>query len=56
MAKSWTAEQLSAELERYEQELRAADMKDSAIQTYVDRARRFVRWLEGEYHPGHGRR
>jgi len=48
---SWTVPELRVALERYEGELRAAEMADATVQTYVDRAARFVSWLAGEYLP-----
>jgi hypothetical protein len=49
--KSWTVEELRAELERYAAELRAANMTPGTVQTYTDRAHRFVSWLSGDYRP-----
>lgn len=51
MTDSWTVDELLVELERYEAELIEAGKKDSTVITYVDRAKRFVRWLDGEYAP-----
>jgi hypothetical protein len=48
---NWTTDELRAELLRFERELRAANLKDSSIQTYVDRSGRFLKWLDGDYHP-----
>lgn len=48
---AWTMEELLAELERYEGELKAANMTPETIQSYVDRAHRFVGWLCGDYKP-----
>ncbi len=48
----WTVRELRRELERFEQDLRAANLAESSVQTYVDRSRRFVSWLAGEYTPG----
>ncbi|WP_158220408.1 hypothetical protein [Kineosporia sp. A_224] len=50
---SWTLDELHEELKRYEAELRATTMTDSTVQTYVDRPKRFLSWLAGEYKPGH---
>lgn len=47
----WSADQLRAELTRFERELRDAGLRDSSIRTYVDRSEIFVRWLDGDYHP-----
>ena len=48
----WTSDELRDELERFEAELRAAGLRETSIQTYVDRTRRFLRWLDGDYTPG----
>ena len=48
---NWTTDELRAELLRFERELRAANLKNSSIQTYVDRSGRFLKWLDGDYHP-----
>ena len=48
---NWTTDELRTELLRFERELRAANLKDSSIQTYVDRSGRFLKWLDGDYHP-----
>ena len=51
MANSWTIEELRSELDRYRAELIAAGKVPNTVETYVDRADRFVRWLTGEYDP-----
>jgi len=48
---TWTLGELRPELERFEGELRAAGLKRTTINTYVDRAEVFLRWLAGDYHP-----
>ena len=48
---SWTLRELQGELLRFEQELRAAGLRPSSIDTYVDRTERFLRWLAGDYTP-----
>jgi hypothetical protein len=48
---AWTMDELLAELERYERELQEANMTPETIQSYVDRAHRFVGWLGGDYKP-----
>jgi hypothetical protein len=48
---SWTTEQLLAELERYERALVEANLTPETVQSDVDRAHRFVGWLDGEYVP-----
>jgi hypothetical protein len=46
-----TTHKLHAELERFEAELRAAGLKKSTVETYIDSARRFIRWLDDDYSP-----
>jgi hypothetical protein len=48
---AWTVEELRGELERYERELRDANMTPETIQSYTDRAHRFITWLNGDYTP-----
>lgn len=48
---AWTIENLYQQLERFEEELRRAGLRDHTVETYVDRTRRFLRWLTGEYSP-----
>jgi len=48
---AWTMDELLAELERYERELQDANMTPETIQSYIDRAHRFVGWLGGDYKP-----
>jgi hypothetical protein len=48
---AWTMDKLVAELERYERELQDANLTPEMIQSYVDRAHRFVGWLDGDYEP-----
>ena len=50
---SWSVKELFRMLEKYEDELRAADLRENTVRTYVDRSRMFVRWLDGDFHP-HG--
>lgn len=56
MADSWDVEGLRAELDRYRSALVAAGKVPNTVQTYVDRADRFIRWLAGEYDPTHPER
>lgn len=42
---------LRAELAKYEIELVEAGKSIQTVNTYVDRANRFINWLEGEYKP-----
>lgn len=42
---------LEIDLVDYDGELRNARLQPLAVQTYVDQARRFVRWLDGGYTP-----
>ncbi|MGD0066613.1 MAG: hypothetical protein ABSB76_24600 [Streptosporangiaceae bacterium] len=43
--------ELRAELRSFEHQLRAAGLKETSVTTYVDRTSRFLKWLEGDYHP-----
>lgn len=47
----WTAGELRSELNRYEEELRAAAKARNTINTYVQHPERFINWLEGRYRP-----
>ena len=47
----WTLRELRAELQRFEDELRAAGLLPTTVHTYVDRAAVFLRWLAGDYRP-----
>ena len=47
----WTISDLKRELRRFEQELRAAGLRDNTVHTYLNRSETFVRWLAGEYRP-----
>jgi hypothetical protein len=49
--KSWTMKEMIAELDRYEKAMQDANMTPETIQSYVDRAHRFVGWLDGDYKP-----
>jgi hypothetical protein len=49
--RTWTLGELRSELERFEDELRAAGLLPTTVHTYVDRAGVFLRWLDGDYHP-----
>ena len=51
MKDAWPIQELRAELERFEAELRETGMARNTVHTYVDRADRFLRWLVGEYRP-----
>lgn len=48
---SYSTPELRRELRRFERELREAGLADNSVKTYVDRTTRFLRWLEGDYHP-----
>ncbi len=50
-AQSWTLEDLHAELERRERELRRQGKARNTISTYIGRSETFLRWLAGDYHP-----
>lgn len=49
--KTWTMDEMLVELERYEKAMEDANMTPETIQSYVDRAHRFVGWLDGDYKP-----
>lgn len=49
----WSARELRSELNRYEQELRAAGKARNTVNTYVQHPERFINWLEGRYRPTH---
>ena len=49
MDTTWSVTELMDELERFEREARAAGLKETSVRTYVDRSRRFVRWLSGDF-------
>ena len=51
MTDTWTLAELERELKRFESELRAANLAENSVRTYVDRSERFIRWLAGDYHP-----
>jgi hypothetical protein len=44
-------DEMLAELERYEKAMQEANMTPETIQSYLDRAHRFVGWLGGDYKP-----
>ena len=48
---AWSLPELRRELERFERDLRAANLRESTIRTYVDRSSIFLRWLSGDYKP-----
>jgi len=43
--------ELRVELRRFQDQLRAAGLKETSITTYVDRTSHFLKWLEGDYQP-----
>ena len=47
----WTEDQLRAELDRYESELRSSGKTRNTIATYVQHPERFINWLVGSYRP-----
>ena len=47
----WTGDELLSRLQVFEQELRAARYADNSVNTYVQRSKTFVRWLQGEWTP-----
>ena len=50
-ADRWSMEELRGELVRFEATLRAAELRESSVRTYVDRSARFLDWLDGKYQP-----
>lgn len=52
--KTWTAEDLRNEVGRYEKAIRDADMTPETVESYVNRANRFIAWLDGDWKPHHG--
>ncbi|MBI2776009.1 MAG: hypothetical protein HYX57_01905 [Chloroflexi bacterium] len=48
---SWDDQALRTALDRYEAACRRAAMRDKAWRSYVDYARRFLAWREGDYRP-----
>ncbi len=50
-ARSWQDDDLRAALVRYETACRGAGMRETATRSYVDYARRFIAWREGDYQP-----
>lgn len=51
MCMTWTEEELRAELDRYEAELRDAGKARNTVTTYVQPVERFLNWLAGRYSP-----
>lgn len=50
MAKTHSSiDELVQELIRFEREAKAAGLADASVHTYVDRSRRFVRWLAADF-------
>lgn len=43
-------------LEDYRQAVKNADLSSSTEDTYIDRADKFVRWLDGRFEPGERKR
>jgi hypothetical protein len=58
---SWTADDLRRELDRWEQELRAATNAEGehysgdTVKSHIGHSAQFIRWLAGEWQP-HGPR
>lgn len=48
---SWSYDDLRRELMAFEAALRDAGLRETTVDTYVDRADRFLRWLIGNYQP-----
>lgn len=51
MTDQWTLKELRQELARFEEILRAANLREASVRTYVDRSAIFLRWLGGDYEP-----
>jgi hypothetical protein len=47
----YTLGELSAELRRFEADLKAAGLRSASIETYIGRSKYFLRWLAGDYNP-----
>lgn len=47
----WTNEELFDALGRYEQDCISAGMRPKSVQSYLDYARRFLKWRVGDYRP-----
>ncbi len=47
----WSGDELLSMLQLFETELRAAELKDNSVNTYVGRSKKFVLWLRGEWTP-----
>ena len=43
---------VQAAFQRYESEVLDANLKDTSKDTYINRARYFVRWLDDDFDPG----
>jgi len=52
MTNLWTMSELRDALAVFERDLRSAGLSQNAVNTYVDRSERFLRYLTGEYQPG----
>ena len=49
--RTWDDADLQAELDAYESACRSARMRENATRSYVDYARRFLAWRQGDYQP-----
>lgn len=49
MEKTWSLSELEAALGQFERDLRNGGYKDLTVHTYVDRSRRFLRYLSGSF-------
>lgn len=47
-----TTEDLMADIDAYEVELRAGSLQPNAVHTYVIHSLQFIRWLDGDFVPG----
>jgi hypothetical protein len=48
----YSVSELHGQLLRFERELREAGLAANSVKTYVDRSRRFLKWLEDDYRSG----
>ncbi len=49
--RTWPHDELVSSLEQFEAELRRAGLRETSVETYVDRSQRFLRWLIEDYTP-----
>ncbi len=51
-----TLREVEGAFERYQAEVRAANLERTTEETYINRAAQFVRWLNDDFTPGAGRK